>query len=139
MLTVDEIRRELEKTNVLIKKITPEQEDLTMEEKRCKHHPDRPARIAATGRSLGLCQECFQAAREKGAVHRTGKTYKTAAAQRPEKKLGSISPKPAQPVSTRLKSAKVGLLSARITAAPRLILAETFVCPKCGVQLMFGE
>ena len=124
MLTVDEIRRELEKTKVLIKKILPEKEDLIMEEKRCKNHPDRPARIAATGRSLGLCQECIQAAREKGAARRTGKTYK-------EEKAGSTRLKATQPVSTRLKSA--------IANGPRLILAETFTCPLCGAQLMFGE
>lgn len=130
MLTVDDIRRELEKTKVLVKKISPEQEDLAMGEiKSCKHHPDRPARIAATGRSLGLCQECFAASKIKMAATKLGRPYKAP----------PVGPKPTNPGAMRLKSAKVDPKPAKAPTGPRLVLAETLTCPKCGAQLMFKE
>ena len=47
--------------------------------KMCPHHPDRPAQVAASGRSLGVCRECLMAARMRAAKNRMAKREEPAA------------------------------------------------------------
>ena len=80
-LTVDQIRKEL---SLLPRGIREEKEKSMAEnEPRCKHHPDRPAVVCKSGRSLGQCKECIKQARILGAQRRYGKS---ACRKHPEKK-----------------------------------------------------
>lgn len=100
-----------------------------MEEKFCKNHPDRSARIAKSGRSMGLCDECVVAARRKGAKNR---------AARKGGKVGRKKRGRKSPVTVKLEQLR---RSAKPTSgsAGRLVLADTYTCPKCAAQLMIQE
>jgi hypothetical protein len=83
MLTVDQVRAELDKApendrkeRRAYKKRAPKTTFLNGVEKPCHNHPDRPARRAKSGRSLGLCQECIVAARNVAAATRMAKAGK---------------------------------------------------------------
>jgi hypothetical protein len=129
MLTVDEIRRALEKEGELPARTMPgrpkkEKKKMAHAREFCKNHPERAVMKAKSGRPMGLCPECIKEARIKGVKNRMAKTGKT-----PRTIL-----KASQGVSRRLKAPTAA--APEIPDKPRLVLAETFPCPSCGAQLM---